>query len=273
MEKKVRTPKEILEGRKDPHIEEGYVTSPSLNREGKEMVNVNKAYSAYGVKFDYDKINEITEKGEGFSTLHTHPKSEEDLEWDSAMYSKGDLIDFFSEPRQRAMKVAQQDPRTGKISGYLVMRKTKRTPSFPSWSNMDTKEERDRLLEEHPELQEFVRDAMKYASVAEYSGPPEESYGSNIQRAFNSFADKYGLTVSYLPEKGYHFKEGRGFVKKKDLGSLVASLLLFASAFILFSSFSFTGNIINSYPVEFSLGGIILLIGGSLLLYFSIRNK
>lgn len=249
--KKKRNPTEILEARKNYDLEGAY-----FRQSGEEFQDVAHSHSRFSVIPDCSKLK----KGKFYTSLHTHPLGPEDVQSELVLNeqgetlrgpnipSEGDMRDFLQRPYEKTMAIAQQDPKTGEVSGYLLIRKTKKTPKIPevpaNQADLDNaldknmeKELREKLADytQLPEVKRLERDLYNdYHAPTLFEGeyntkkdkfiPKRGPDGKPIERKvqsgefytelMNKFMDKYGLHFRAAVNSGYRYEKGIGFKKK-----------------------------------------------------------
>lgn len=251
--KKKRSPKEIIESVRDPHLESGY-----LKFKGEDMFQADSDRNRTSVKYDLDILeNNAEKKKEGYSNIHTHPGQ-------TILPSNKDLVKFLSDDELKNMWIAQTDERTGKVRGYLILKKTKKSPSFRDLKN----KKRSAFLAND----ELVRKVLH--------APPNKSYNENYPRYYaklNSLADSFRFKYRFIPASGYELSDDKAnFIKIEkgfqniDLFLPVGIISLIFSLF--FISLRVTGFTIAALSVKNAnfIGAIFFVLGlFSFYLYFN----
>ncbi len=245
-----RNPTEILEGR-DFSVEGAYFRHP-----GGEFKDMGHSASRSEVIPDYSQL----EPGEPYTSLHTHPLGPEDVQEELVLGedgravkgpnipSEGDMRDFLERPDEEIMTIAQQDPKTGEVSGYLFVKKTSKTPEIPkvpiNKADLDKapdEETRSKLMDEFvaygklPEVRKLERDLYNhYHGPSLFEGdydpekdrfiPRKDADGKLVERnvqsgkfyvdLMNKFMKKYGLQFRTAARPGFYYEEGIGFKRK-----------------------------------------------------------
>ena len=114
---KRRSPKEIIESESKPENEYAYIKYP-----GQEMIPVHCASSPGMVFINQYYINELIEKNprKKYTAIHTHS--------DEIYPGVKDFYNFFLDKTAKTMVVAVQNPDSGNVQGYTVVRKARRNP-------------------------------------------------------------------------------------------------------------------------------------------------
>lgn len=286
--KRKRSPTEILEKNEHPFVERGYVTSSETISDGKEMIEIGTTYSPKEVYFDNKKISQLSRKSKRFSTLHNHPRTQEEINDLSAIPSAGDLYNLLMRKNERTMRIAHQDPESGKVYGYFFIKKTKNTPELPDIKKLKIKTWKDRAnaIKQYPELGVFLNSINEYEKWTlprkqklNYYPKEEtvEKYAKRSQERLDKFASQYSLKIRYVPTPGFEYNKGLGFVSKSgnDKSNLerivVGVFLLIISVFL--ASIKLTGFVIKNFFDKKMVFSAILFIIGLLILYISIKKK
>lgn len=290
VKKKKRNPTEILENSGNFHVEKGYVITPKTISSGSEMVETTKRSNESEVEHNGKIIEELSDRKRA-SLLHTHPKSESDIINASAFPEGFDFYQFFMLPYQKTMRIAQQDPVTGKVAGYFFIMKSKKTPKLPSWNEKDvgTKESWEKFREANPDVEELIQDLKEYrrnVHVRRYSNFYQRDdvesvgdYGKKVQDNLDKFVDKYHLKVKYIPTEGHEFRKGLGFVSlennrrksRKGLGGLLVGIFCLIAS-IVAGAVSITGRVVAGELIFVNLLGIFLFIIGVIFLYGGVKK-
>ena len=168
----------------------------------------------------------------------------------SALPSGHDVDTFLEDNKQKTEVIAVREPETGKVRGYTVVRKTKRTPKIGIFNRLGA------------DMKEY-REGCKNIE--------------NMHGAFEQFVSKYGLQYRLMPAEGYHLNETRTqFVKneglEQKLSGTTAVVALLGSLFFIGSSL--TGNAIGSLSNITSswIGGVLFCIG-LISCFFWVKSK
>lgn len=209
---KKKNPTEILESIKDPSLEIILAGHP-----GKEMEDISQTRSRDFVHCDEKRLKEIADENNGkYRLLHNHPRTEEDLNISHSLPYPGDLLSFMIEKGVETSRVAQQDPQTGKVAGYYIVRKTKETPQIILEPTRGSSSEKKKWVIEHPvekvQSDKFWLDIENYEKLAFLR--EEKQNPEALAKGLQIFADEYKLQIRIIPRPGYLYKEGIGFIKK-----------------------------------------------------------
>jgi hypothetical protein len=269
--KKNRRTIEVIESTKHPEIEHRFIKYP-----GEEAVDITHESSSGEriAKVDpYLEVDLLDEHyGKKYTSIHTHPsalrKGKEYVETDySATPSALDMKLFLENNVAKADTIAVREPQTGKVRGYIVVRKTKNTPQ-PG----DSIWEVIKLNLGLGFAWRVRKDAAEYkATKAKYL---KEHNFKLVNEAFNNLAHKYHLQYKFLPAADYHINESRTqFVRKKGIEEKVL-----AGLFILFGATFLTGGItggvigaLSSSSLNFL--GALFFVTGLCLLFISMKER
>jgi hypothetical protein len=281
---KKRSPKEIIEESDDPKIEHAYIKFP-----GREIVSVTSRATKDMAELDYEKIRELYEKNQGkkYTQIHTHP-------YDPAKYSKrkiteasplpsgSDMALFLKDDNARTMVIAQQNQDTGKVAGYFMLRKTKKTKPIgasPIDTQKDFKERyfsegmtggTKKLLQIRKDLRGIKKKTKKYGKVKSLIVLLDDP--QLLAEAVDRMAKRYKLQTRFLPAEGYQTDESRTkFVRKGLENKLV--LILGGLSFLL--SLFFLSSNLTSFTIfnlnqtrSFSIGIVLFLFSLFSIFYF-----
>ncbi len=277
-----RSPREIIESKEGPHNEHAYFKFPR-----KELIDITKKPEVMRYERNLKKTSSalIAERRKKYMEIHTHPanllsayqipKEEENLyrnlEDTSLIPSGEDFAIFLRDGDEKSMAIAQREADTGKIRGYLIIRKTKETPQskiFPS-----------RLLSR---LKEFI--FKPYHPIEGKMSVDSQHYGSKMEKAaergkkqhvfelFDRFASQYKLKYRFVPVEEYELNAEKTTFIKKGLEKRVslAFSIAFLMASLFFSSLNLTGNVIGESHLTSSnlLGGVLFLVGTIAAFYY-----
>lgn len=280
-----RSPKEILEGGSKDY-EQTYFKAP-----GKELVDISKISTEGGVSVDNKKARKEWKKlGKPYTNVHTHPfaeldkayefseadkKSAERLESVAVMPSGHDMDCFLTDDQIKTMVIAQKSVYTGDVEGYLVVRKTAKTPR--SNASEISKGLLTRIKDffipsmDPPEKLELSTKSWKYeldATEAVRAGPDE------VYNLFSNFANRYHLKYKFISAKEYKLDHHKTRFVRKNLEQKVLGLVG-----ILFFLVSFLANIqISGYTIlsfnqsSLKFGGIVSFLLGIFLTYLYFRT-
>lgn len=267
-----RAPKEIIESDKNPRIEQAYVKFA-----GRNLESIGKDRKEQGVSIDIHKLRKLWKQADRkrYTGLHTHVYAEGDNISDekiSALPSPEDVADFLMDENQKMEVIAQRNKYTGKLRGYLVLRKTKQTPKsntssveFASiWSRIKRVIIGNDLGTKIPD--ELVRDISQYDRAMSYAQFDRDI--ATAKKGLESLADKYHLQIRFFKTKSPELKD-----QLTSVLTILSALCLFCSLTLL--SNSVTGRVTGSLFEEpsFSIGAILFFIGALLGLVCIKRSK
>jgi hypothetical protein len=226
--------------------EKGYVKSPR-----KPPIDVSFISEEESVVVDKENIFDLL-KNEGrksYTFIHTHPVEEGEIGSKPLAYPCNmDLFNFLKDGRQKTMIIAQQNSERGNIEGYLILRKTQRTPTTNS---------------------RLIFDLNDYE---------EERWGpEGNAKALEKLRKSYNLQVRTMPTKGYGFKGGFGFTKKISGLDEKIKLVSAIIGFILVATLSlnnFTGLVISSEITKYEVNLLSIILLGIIISWgFYLRYK
>jgi len=302
---KKRSPTKILEEDKEPAFEAGLVKTP-----GGKWTDYQKEKSTAS-SYLSPEFKEKHIKNKPYSIIHTHPRLEretlvtdvsalvepeyrefmsltkEEIEQMRADVSPSfpsdqDLLDILMYKNKRSSIIGQRDPITGKVAGYFIIRKTKDTPlltPIPEGNVTDKKMEEWYAKPEIKEAYETLESQGYYISPSDNSRLSSQQLSQN-EDALNTFAKKYSLQIKKVPNKGYSYEKGLGFLKKVEgnnnleqkVSSVIAITGLFSSMFFLGAEV--TGNVVGSLSkISGNIIGLVLFIVGILAAVFYFRRR
>lgn len=176
----------VIEATDHPHIEASFFKYP-----GKIAVNVTDDekstpdHSAADQDANWETFKTSYNDGRRVTSIHTHPTMLTD--YATAMPSTTDIKHFFDEAI-KAMVIASRSIGTGEVTGYTILRKTKKTRAIGSRA----------LLRQIGDLGEFV-----------------ESDGSTPIIVLRGIARRLKFQVKFVPAKRHTFDENScSFVPK-----------------------------------------------------------
>jgi len=286
--KKRESPTKSLEKEKNPDVEHAYVKTTGYN-----PTDVSLDSTDIGVRSNREKIKEtLNERGRNsYTHIHTHPVDKEiDMAWPTSP-SAGDLDGFMYNKQRKTMMIAEPDSKTGEISGYLVLRKTKKTPidtDFNLVKDLDAYE-RKGVFEDPGLFRRLLRAITKKTYSIPYDAEKEKFLKkrkmADIPEASNEalkdFCKKYNLQYRYAPVKGYEFRENTGFIRKpsklelKMAAVFIAGITLIISFLLLnnLTGFSISSNISQEKLNLFLIILFVLAIIGILINPINKKNK
>lgn len=293
--KRYKPTKEVIEESFSPQFEHRLMKYPG--QKAKDITDYNnlKPESSEvdeAQKKEYQKGNE----GRKYSLIHTHSSENPKLSWKdklnffiwnnvapwdlkytkkiSALHGGSDIRSFLYNPGWKSEPVAVRDPKTGKLLGYNVLKKTKMTPVPPVDIDLVSPQEFDEKMSKWKYADQIYEDAENFDDIrmkALIHHNPSEA-----RRAYDMLIKKYHLKSRFVPAKDYQVNDtGTAFETKKlesRVAAVAASIFLISSIFFL--SANLTGNIIASLnPSTSNLIGEILFILGIIGAFFYLRNK
>lgn len=246
--KKIRkTPTEKIESAPNPELENVYMKLPG------KLIKIPAHRTPVGVDYDKKDIQKILvrNKRNVYTQLHTHPTlSEYYFPYSPiSIPSYQDLIRFLLDPKQKTEIIAQRNMDTGKVTGYLFLKKTKKTL-------INT----DAVDLEHLEL---AKDLNHY----------DKAIGKDKERnreVLDEFCDKYGLTYRMASKKFWGSEIENKLESRVVAGSIIGILLV-----ILFIGLNnLTGFVVSSTisKSQLNIPSIIILIG-LLILIILLRKR
>ncbi|MBI2632005.1 hypothetical protein HYW75_03305 [Candidatus Pacearchaeota archaeon] len=275
MHKKKRKTVEIIESSPEPAKEHIFYNFPGMETEDLTDYDRSTENRARTLRRKHEEIAKVAHGS--LTHIHTHSSEvqkysflsrflysligmgREEFEKSKEMSALPGYIDlegFLKVSRIRTMTIAVRDPKTGKVLGYHVMRKTKNTSKY------------DGIVEE--DISKYEDEIM---SALEHNNPKEAS------DAFDNFALKYHIKHRMLPAGGYTINKSRSnFVKKGKLEKAVSTLILiFLGNSLFFVSSNITGNAIANLSQKSSnwIGGVLFFIGiiGAFFYFRTKRSK
>jgi len=229
---KKRNPKKIIESTPNPKLEHGYIKTPEGLKE------ISQANNEEGTGYD----SEVLKRYKGRARLHTHPIDDR-WRWFVSPYSLaremsypsgGDVYHFMRDSNTKTEIIATRGATSGKLYGYLVLRKTKKTPKL----DIDNQEQFEPIF--------------KYGRRTYHQQSLEQR-----QKDLEDLAEKYHLKFRFI-----------GFKKRSHSSLAIISIAGFLFS-ILFPS-GITGNVIGATQTANIIGIISILIGltfGGIYLY------
>lgn len=212
-------------------VEHAFV-KPHSSKKG--IIYATKKSEKYHVSYDKEILKNLYEKYGEYTTLHTHPSG-------NAKPSVRDILNLLSNEKQKTKIIIPV--KKGKVIGYLIMRKTKKTP------NIDC----DNLYQELSEHKERgAKELYKY------------------------LIKKYCLQTRWVQNKESEHvlgKNAKKFLENRVLPSAIG--LIFLSSIIL-SSLNITGySILNLNQSKVDYISIILFIFGLIgsLIFFKTKKE
>ncbi|MEK6871529.1 MAG: hypothetical protein AABX16_01365 [Nanoarchaeota archaeon] len=186
-----KRPKDII--RKNANeLEHAYVKFP-----GKEMVEItlDGSNSSHKVTYDWEKMRSLWEQNgkQDYTTIHEHPRRPEEYDEGILLPSENDIFSFLMDDHEKMMVIAQKNSETGKVEGYLCLRKTKRTPKI-GFSRVHF----EKIQED---LDHYKEKARKIRQQIHKSIPQHGSY--RLSEGLDKLAHAHHLKWNLVPAPGY----------------------------------------------------------------------
>lgn len=296
MRKKVkRSPAGDIE-QKNPHYEQAYIKYA-----GHPLIPAALHVAPRQAAYDFRKVRQKWEKNSKrkFSLVHTHPYYAEEsghkINDHSPLPSPADLRLFLKEDNAKSMIIAQQNGNTGKVEGYFVLRKTRKTKPL-NFSNMDFLASETELRKKYLSkgvlrglltgignmgkvflnVFDIHRSIFRYYRECEMARKLDNP--EIVSQAVQEISDKYNLKYRYVPAKGYETGEGKiNFVKGRGLEDKVSgtTTILGLLGSILFLTSNLTWNIIGGLNQSYSdiIGVVLFFIGITGALFFFSKRR
>jgi hypothetical protein len=244
----------------------------------KPMVDVTSKSGRNYVEANQTKIQQELDKHgrTKFSSIHNHPvpeyKYEEGI---GSVPSYADLFYFLLDDQEKSLFIAQQNTETGKVEGYYVFRKTRKTPQFSRDMRNFLKEcqkdpsgykIQDALINSDSRIKKLDEDIAKY----EYLSLGSEKQES--QRQLDELLSNYHIQAKYLPAKGYKYHKGFRFSPLEASLKIITPILI--GIFIFLGYTKITGNVIGNIGQSSGSGAVItLLIIGLVAGFFWLKSR
>ncbi len=242
--KKRRSPKEIIENSKPFGEEHAYAKTF-----GNELIDVSDTPRSFSVGTNYENVEahlkELSAKK--YTHVHTHPINDRwrlfvspDEEVKAMIYPSGaDLLSFMRDNKRQVEVIAARGSSSGKVYGYLILRKTKRTPAFDIHDQNVIKP-----------IDEYGYESYRHKSI------------NDRQASLEKLADAYHLQFRFA-----------GLNKKrKNMKTVAAVIGLIGGLFFL--SPNITGNAIgNLSQSSANFFGLILFVVGLVGAFFWVRSR
>jgi len=228
---KRRSPKEIIESVDKPGLEETWVKLP---RQEPKSISILRRGGWVRSRSEKDRY-----------TIHTHPDPYQ------REPSPRDFTKFLSLNDRKTMVVAQTNPENGKLIGYFILRKTKKTPQIDSRYAFF-----DKMLNLVTSgLYEGKTIGTELRNLRRYSG---EEYPEK----FRELMIKYNLKYKY-----FRVKDTLGGGPKETKKSLEGKLAMIVSisGFIL-SAFFLSTNLTGNAIADLSTKTTSFLVAGSIII-------
>ena len=290
---KRKSPTKFLEDKHPyPENEYAYIKTPG------KLVDITAGLrDTHDVIPDLKRVYSMVHSGQfprGYTSVHNHSSQ---FDFSNTLPSARDLGTLFSLLYHRGMIIAQHSLKSGEIEGYYFVKKSKKTPKFPTLSEAESlhinkllhqafenrnetknpkKETADRFLKKYYRkhvhaLKDLESDLTSYAhsnpSLHLDEDPDQEE---KHFRALETFCGKYNLLLRIVPTRGFKFdRHTAKFVAETGLESKLRVLTLIAAFILIITSFtsSITGFIIATIPQNtHNLLSIIFLILGIVII-------
>lgn len=217
--KRNHTPTQIIESTKFPNLESVYIKFP-----GENPINISMDRTPRRAYHDVPKRIELEEEKRNqnmikankkddpdfpypkYSTIHTHLKNFWANESTKSFPSAKDLRGFFLRQQEKAAFIANQDKKSGKILGYLVIRKTKKTPS------PDGKFE--------GELMKYEEGIKSCSSLFIRIWASIIKVENDITAPLRKLSSEYNLQYKFISSKNYYFNKNSGKFIQKSISKL-----------------------------------------------------
>ena len=239
---------------------------------GEEPTQINKELKRGSASLDREKINKIYQQhgNREYRLIHTHPYSEEQ-HFSSSDFpnfkvfsgdptaAPNDFYSFMLDNGAKSTAIAQYNTDNGKVEGYFILRKTKRTPLIvvsEDTSRFSIFERVKRWI-----LEKRLQNYSKKIDKAKI-----EDDSSILIESMANVADRYHLQYRWVPVKGYkrRLNESR-FDKDEELEGIVSSSMAVVGILtgLFFLSSNLAGNVIGSLNQTSSnwIGGVLFIIG------------
>lgn len=279
---KRRSPRDVIEGTPSPELEHAFVKYLGVNAE--DVTDYENAHEN-SAKVNNDKLLKYQERydRQNPSLIHTHPSetprfnlAERFVYWLkygagkkdilrvknlSALHSGGDIKFLLYADPVKSAPIAVIDSETGKLLGYNVLRKTKKTP---------------KISELGKQLDKVIGQDIRYYNKAWVTSLKKDN--PLIARvAYDKLLLKYHLKSRFVPAKDYQTDEySTRFVPRERLEQKVASIFIIGGFIVslLLLSTNITGfTILNLNNMNSNIIGAFLFIASLMGLYFLNRKK
>ncbi|MDP1694040.1 MAG: hypothetical protein Q8L34_00695, partial [Candidatus Woesearchaeota archaeon] len=238
MPKKGKSPTDVLEAETSNLEEREYLYAKTTGK----LANIMGSSSSRLVTVDLKKVFSMAHSGQlprGYTSIHNHSSPRDYM---NTLPSFKDLGTLFSQLYHTGMIVAQHNPESGKIEGYYFIKKSKKTPKFPTLSKRESLEmnellhqasrneddphnskqdEAQRFLEQffykhHQALRGLEDDLTSYKNTSAPNLLDENPNEDEIQlRKLEEFCRKYHLLFRIVPTGKFKFDAHRArFIAK-----------------------------------------------------------
>jgi hypothetical protein len=297
---KKRSTREVIEGLSFPGYEHRLMKYPGLEAgDITDYTNLDRDTSANAdpiKKKQYLKLG----NGKRYSLIHDHMSKFKPNFWEkifnvltwgyalndvkqiknnAAIHGGSDIRAFLFNPGWKSMPVAVTDPKTGKVLGYNILKKTKKTPKCPVDHDLISDEEFNEGVSKWEYTPQILDDAEKYddirmAALAQHN--PE-----HIRKVYDQFLNKYHLRSRFIPAEGYQVNSTRTtFTKKKSTNledtAVATAIISLVGIFVLLSEritgYVLLNNLANSTKTYLSIVFLFTFIS-SFLLFIKLKRK
>ncbi|MFA5724335.1 MAG: hypothetical protein WC979_08835 [Candidatus Pacearchaeota archaeon] len=293
--KKYKPTKEVIEESPSPEYEHRLMKYPGIA--AGDITDYKLLERDASPEADLVKKKQYLDKGNKrkYALIHTHASKFKASPWEkffdfftfgyflndlrqikhsSAIHGGTDIRAFLFNPSWKSAPIAVRDPKTGKILGYNILKKTKKTPTPPIDPDFVTSQELQEGLSNWKYSQEILNDADKYDDIRMDALSSHNPAG--IRNVYDQMLKKYHLQSRFVPGKDYQVNKTGTAFERKALESKVegaATVILLATSLFFISS-SLTGNATMSLnETTSSLIGGTLFILGIIGAFFYLRNK
>ena len=208
----------------------------------------------------------------------------------SSLPSIGDIQDLLERRKKKTEIIAQRDIKTGNVGGYFFLMKTKKSPKdFPTWkTRLEFPEDYEGYeaymkqlndYKDNPKIKEIGALGENFYDVGYSLVNEPEKRRETINNMFMNIIQKYGLKFRAVPNKGYEYISGVGFLpieNKQGLEHRLSSIIGISglALSLIFLSPTLTGNAIANLTTKTSsIIGASLFVLGIIGSYFWFRKK
>ena len=199
--KKRKSPKEVIEMTRYPKFEHSFIKYSREEPIPTSIVDNGCRENLYQTEEDFfkDYSARLKHPFRKFSGIHTHVVRCGRGEYIDALPSDYDIYILLEDKREKASIIAQHDPDTGKVEGYTIIRKTKKTPKKVTGIVKNNTWKDETFAEYRRAINSFFKDKINAEELDEHLLKILDKY--HLQRRFVP-ADGYKLS-------GYHFQRKR----------------------------------------------------------------
>jgi len=293
--KKYKSTREVIEESPSPESEHRLMKYPGIA--AGDITDYNILERDASAQADLVKKKQYMDKGNGrkYTFIHTHASKFKASPWEkffdfftfgyflndlrqikhsSAIHGGTDIRAFLFNPSWKSAPIAVRDPKTGKVLGYNVLKKTKKTPTPPVDADFVTSQELQEGLSNWKYSKQILEDAEKYDDIRMDALSSHNPAG--IRKVYDQMLKKYHLQSRFVPAEDYQVNKTGTAFERKALESRVsgAATVIILAASLFFISSSLTGNAIADLnETTSSWIGVILFILGIIGAGFYLRNK